>query len=26
VEEHGLPDMMGIMIQIGAVPAPNAPR
>jgi len=26
VEEHGLSDMMGIMIQIGAVPAPNAPR
>ena len=22
VEEHGLPDMMGIMMQIGAIPAP----
>ena len=26
VEEHGLPDMMGVMTQIGAVPTPNAPR
>ncbi len=25
VEEHGLPDMMGIMMQIGAIPAPSAP-
>ena len=26
VEEHGLPDMMGIMVQIGAVPPPTAPH
>ena len=25
VEEHGLSDMMGIMMQIGAIPAPSAP-
>jgi predicted ester cyclase len=25
VEEHGLPDMMGLMMQIGAIPAPSAP-
>jgi len=26
VEEHGLPDMLGIMMQIGAIPAPGAQR